>query len=560
MARKSRKNIQQENQALGSVATTSPAWVYARISKDSDKAEDSIDNQMAICHEYINNNNELVHAGAFTDLGYTGTDFDRPGYSEMIAGILCGDVKCVVVKDLSRLGRTYIEVGELLFDTFVQYGIRFVSVNDRYDSFADDAGRKKLLILFKNLVNHMYSKDLGKKIRSAHAAKKQRGELAGVPPYGYKRGEDGKTLALDGDAAEIVKRVFDLRIIGESASSISQMLTREGIPSPQSRRYQLGEISHEKYSGRIVWNVGMISKMLKNEAYAGVVVQNKYNCNGKRHMMLPEDQWVRHEGKHQPIISREQFDEVQKLMRESAEKYKRGKSDPYPENKYTGKIYCTRCGHAALREDGGAKGRIKFYYRCRHCNYDLRSELGLSKTRRLSLVLLDELVIATIRKYMDALVRFDDLNEMLSVHDPLKEKRTQLMRDRGKQEKTINGYEQTLSAAYTHHLGGLLDLREYELVRKQVENEKMQAEVRLSKLKKEQLRYDNKALLENPWLVKYREFRSCNTPTKEMVQSLIKRVNLTPLTNDVEIEFNFIDELAELQHILFESEVTASVR
>jgi len=550
MARKSRKPAQSENRVEIKPAVSFLAWIYARISKDSDSADDSIENQIAICREYIDADNELTLGGEFTDLGYTGTDFDRPGYSEMMAGILCGDVKCVVVKDLSRLGRTYIEVGELLFDTFVQYGIRFVSVNDRYDSFADDAGRKKLLILFKNLVNHMYSKDLGRKIRSSHSAKKQRGELAGLPPYGYKRGDDGITLALDGDAAEIVKRVFNMRQAGESANSIAKQLTREGIPSPQSRRYQLGQVSHEKYSGRIVWNIGMVSKMLSCETYTGTLVQGKYNCNGKRHTLLPSDKWIRHENKHPAIISREQFEAVQKLKEETAEKYKKSTGDPLIENAYAGKIICTRCGKTAKRFSGGKRSRVQYYYCCRHCDYDLKDEHSLTRTPKLSLAMLDAVVMKTIQHYMDALIQFDDLAETLSRNDPLKERRALIAKDAKKLEKTVNDYENTLSTAYTHHLSGLLDFREYELIRAKMEREKQEAETRLKLIKGEQAKHENKSILENQWLVKYRAFRACEAPTKEMVQTLIGRIMLTPLSNEIEIVFNFTDEFEELKQII----------
>lgn len=166
MARKSRKHPNTEG-VFSTNAIIPSAWIYARISNENEHAETSIDNQIAICKNHINTINDLTFGGVFTDLGYSGTNMERPGYSNMMAEILCGRVKCVVAKDLSRLGRTYIEVGELLFDTFIQYGVRFISVNENYDSFSDDAVRKKLFVLFKNLINHMYSLDLKKKIRAS---------------------------------------------------------------------------------------------------------------------------------------------------------------------------------------------------------------------------------------------------------------------------------------------------------------------------------------------------------------------------------------------------------
>ena len=560
MARKSRKLAPSEDCAIQTVVSI-PAWVYARISQDSDRADDSIDNQIAICKEFIHSGSELSLGGVFTDLGYSGTDFERPGYADMMAGILCGDIKCVVVKDLSRLGRTYIEVGELLFDTFVQYGIRFVSVNDHYDSFSDDAGRKKLLILFKNLINHMYSRDLGKKIKSAHAAKKKRGEPAGLPPYGYRHDANGKRLVICAGEAEVVRQIFDMRQGGESASGISKSLNQQGVPSPQNRRYQLGEIGHDNFSKRIVWSAGLVSRILHNETYTGALFQGKYDCSGKKHILLPRERWIAHENTHDAIISKEQFDEVSRLLDEAAEKYKKTGATVHKENQYSGVIFCSRCGKVATRTDGGHIGKkTSYYYACYHCIQDIKHEQGLKRGAKMPLTRLDAVVMETLHKHMDALVRFDDLAEMLSKSDPLKQKRASLTKERAKLEKTANESERNLSAAYTHHLEGLLDLREYELVRVKIENDKAEAEARLSGIKAELTKYDAKAALENQWLVKFRAFRDCETPTKEMIQTLVKRITLVPMSNEVSIELNYTDSYEELQEIVRESVVAANVQ
>ena len=560
MARKSRK-LTQTNEVIVQAAAAIPAWVYARISLDSERADDSIDNQIAICKEFIHSGGELALGGVFTDLGFSGTDFERPGYADMMAGILCGDVKCVVVKDLSRLGRTYIEVGELLFDTFVQYGIRFVSVNDHYDSFADDAGRKKLLILFKNLVNHMYSRDLGKKIKSAHAAKKKRGEPAGLPPYGYRHGADKKRLAICPEEAEVVRQIFDMRESVESASSISKLLNQRDIVTPQNRRFQLGEISSDIFAKRIAWTPSLVSRILHNETYTGALIQGKYACNGKKKSLLPKDKWIVHEDMHDAIISKEQFEAVGRLLEVSTEKYKHIGDIPYVENRYSRLIHCSRCGKVATRTDGGHRGKnIHYYYCCRHCLNDLKHEQGLERGTKIPLAKLDSIVMETLQQHMDTLVQFDELEEILSNSDPLKQKRASLTKERARLERVIGKSEHNLSAAYTHHLEGLLDLREYEIVRIKIENDKSESEARLAQIKTEQAKYDVKNTLENQWLVKYRAFRDCETPTREMIQTLIRRIELVPMTNEISIELNYTDSFEELREILLESGVAENER
>jgi DNA invertase Pin-like site-specific DNA recombinase len=553
VARKSRKPGQAEDSAVKAAFAPTPAWIYARISNDSERAEDSIDNQVALCKDYIRSCSELTLNGVFTDLGYSGTNFERPGYSGMMASILCGDIKCVVVKDLSRLGRTYIEVGELLFDTFVQRGVRFVSVNDSYDSFADDAGRKKLLILFKNLVNHMYSRDLGKKIKSAHNVKKQRGEAAGVAPYGYRKNRKEKRLDVCPEEAEVVKRIFALRLQGESVMNISRILNRGGVPSPQNRRYNAGEAYNEMFAKRIVWTPGLVSRLLHSETYTGALVQGIYACNGKKKTRLPKELWIIHENKHEAIISKEQYKAVALLMEKSAEKYKHTNLQEHVENRYSGIITCSRCGKTVIRSESRVREPILYYYACPHCVSELKHERGIKRGAKMPLKKLDAIIMETLRKHMDALVHFDNLAEILAQSDPLKQKRALLKKESARLEKSVSDAERNISSAYAHHMSGLLDLREYGLVRAKVEREQGEVKARLTQIKSELAKYDAKNVMDNQWLVKYRDFRDCETPTKDMVQALVRRIVLTPLTNELEIKLNYMDSFEDLRKLLLES-------
>jgi DNA invertase Pin-like site-specific DNA recombinase len=227
------------------------AHIYARISNNSERSENSIENQIAVCEDFIRRHGGLGYGGVFIDLGYSGTNFKRPGFGQMMAGILTGEVKCLMVKDLSRLGRSYIEVGELLFDTLMQNNVRFISVNDDYDSFCDEASRKKLLILFKNLVNHAYSRDLSRKIKSALDAKKKRGEPLGPAPYGYRYDTESKRLVAVPEQIEIIRIIFEKRQKGMNLSGIARYLNEKGIDSPK----------------KVAWSAAYIGKVLKNRVY-----------------------------------------------------------------------------------------------------------------------------------------------------------------------------------------------------------------------------------------------------------------------------------------------------
>jgi DNA invertase Pin-like site-specific DNA recombinase len=552
MARTSRKNRPDEIEAPKIIIYDT--WGYTRISVDGERSEDSIENQTAIIKDFVSDKPDLHLRGVISDLGFTGRDFDRPGYAELLEGIKRGDVGCVVVKDLSRVGRTYIETVELLFDVFPAYNVRFISVNEKYDSFADDAARMKLLILVKSLLNQMYSNDLGKKIRSAHDAKKRRGELSGMPPYGYKRGNDGITLAFDGDAAEIVKRVFDMRLQGMSVCGIAKHLIAQGIPSPQKRRYQMGKVTHEKFSGRIVWNAGMVSKMLQNETYTGTLVQGKYNCDGKRHTMLPKDQWIRHEGKHPAIIGREQFDAVQELMKETAAKYTHRKRGALPENKYSGKIFCSRCGKAVTRAPGGSKNLL-FYYYCRQCDNDIKAEQGLTKISKLSQATLDAAVLGTLRNQIKILLDFERLSGKLAASDTHGQRRAALKRDLARWEKIFNNADRKLSAAYTHYLDGILGSREFTLIRTEIEADKKEAGAKAERAKSDLRKYGEMAARHEYWRKAYADFTAAGETSRELIQLLVNRIQLTPITNELHIIMNYRDELEEYRGLLTGSAV-----
>jgi DNA invertase Pin-like site-specific DNA recombinase len=554
MARKSRYKQNTENNISAKVKIL-PAWIYARISKENDHAEDSIDNQISFCKDYIHAQNNLIFEDIFTDLGYSGGNFERPGYADMIAGILLGTIKCVVVKDLSRLGRSYIDVGELVFDTFVQHKIRFISINDNYDSFADGANRKKLHLMFRNIMNQAYRLDLSRKIKSTLILKKKRGEPLGLPPYGYLLSEDKKRLEIDGEAAEIVKMIFAMRLQGKGVYSIANYLNQNDIPSPQHHRHQLSGATQEKLSERIIWTGNSVSRILCNDTYIGSLIQGKYAYNGIRYTRVPKGDWINKENTHSAIISKDQFDAVARMIQKSVIKYKQKNRGAVEENRYLGKIFCSRCGKSVMRSENRQSVISSFYYSCRNCSNELKQKNGLKKASNLSLAKLDIIVMEILSKCMDLLPQVENSIEALSKSDLFRQKRAKIARNRTNYEMTMSDYETLLVAAYTHHLTGLLDIEEYKFARDKFTSDKINAETRLAQLTIEQAKYDINHIKNNLWLIQYGKFRNCSTPTKEMIQTLIKRITITPLSNEVHIELNFMDCFEELRKIIQECKV-----
>jgi hypothetical protein len=427
----------------------------------------------------------------------------------------------------------------LLFDTFPAHGVRYVSINDDYDSFADDAGRKKLLVLFKNLVNQIYAADVRKKMRSVIDMKFQRGEFVGVPPYGYALSADKKYLEISPDATAIVRRIFDMRLNGLGIYAISDRLTRDGIPTPKRRR---------------AWDASTIGKILRNETYLGILIQNKRRPDG----VLPPEQWIVHENAHPAIVARDVFDEVQRVRQAINSKLNVKPRKPLPENRYAGKIFCSVCvKRATVFNCGSLTGNLR-YYGCRDCHREIKIRTGQTATRKTPSSALDAALSATLRKQMETLVNFERIAEELAASDTLRSKTDELRREKSRLEKAGSEADRMLTTAYTHHLEGLLDFKEYELVRAKVEQDKLETIARLVKAESELRRHDVHTARENAWLKEFGAFRDFETPTKALIQALVKAIHITPIDNDIQIELNYMDAFDELCALKRESGANAN--
>lgn len=296
---------------------------YTRLSKeDGDKEEsDSINNQKALIQHYAESHPELRLVKHYSDDGYTGVNFNRPGFQEMLEGIKNGQINCIVVKDLSRFGRNYIEVGRYIERIFPALGIRFIAINDNYDSLYNNSSSDQLLLPFKNLINDAYSRDISVKVRSNLDVKRRQGDFVSPSvPYGYKRLETDKNkLAIDEPAANIVRLIFAKRIEGQSNQQIAALLNQMKVPTPI--RYKQESGSHAKTAFQVYstpkWYGTTVRRILENEIYTGTMVQGKtYRPNYKirKPVARPQKDWFRKEGTHEAIISRNDFDLVHNIL------------------------------------------------------------------------------------------------------------------------------------------------------------------------------------------------------------------------------------------------------
>lgn len=356
---------------------------YVRLSvEDSGKGTpDSIENQRALVLDYIKSQPDMELHALYCDNGETGVNFERPGFEKLLEDLKNGSADCVVVKDLSRFGRNYIETGNYLERVFPFLGVRFVAVTDHFDTLFAERSGDGYIIPLKNLINHIYAKDISQKSGSALIAKQKNGEFLGTyAAYGYQKDPENKTaIMVDPETAPIVQDIFRWRSQGISLAGIVRRLTDLRIPSPSRYRYEKGIVKDKRYAAS-PWRVRTIKIMLENQVYLGHMVQGRVRESlfaGQKQKVLPREEWTIVRNTHEAIIDNDLFDRVQKITREAAEAYKRkqGKFEQVPEteNLLKGLIYCGDCGtplarykYVRINKQKEPKCHVWYSFRCPH--------------------------------------------------------------------------------------------------------------------------------------------------------------------------------------------------
>ena len=344
------------------------ACIYARLSKeDKEKQEsESITNQIQMIKSYVSNTNDINITMTKIDDGYTGSNFNRPSFKEMIEEIKKGTINCIIVKDFSRFGRNFIDSAKYIEKIFPMLNVRFISINDNYDSLKENE-ENNLIIPFKNLINDAYVKDISIKVKSQKNMKMKNGEFIGsFTTYGYLKDPNNKgKLIVDMVASEIVKEIFNLKIKGYSNKKIADKLNENGVLSPMEHKKYIGVnfSTNFKKNDKAKWGAVTITRILKNKIYTGVLEQGKTTTiNHKINLKLKKDEkdWYVIENNHPPIISKEIFERVQKLLLKDTR--------TAPKNdivyNFSGIIFCGDCGRSMVRKNCGTKENPNYHFIC----------------------------------------------------------------------------------------------------------------------------------------------------------------------------------------------------
>lgn len=523
---------------------------YIRISyaEDKSKESDSVANQKKLIEDFVAQNPDIELVDEKIDDGYSGVIFDRPAFKEMMDDIRAGKINCVIVKDLSRLGREYIETGRYLRRIFPTYGVRFIAINDHIDTLKDSGD--DLAVSLKNIINDAYSRDISVKTRSALAAKRRNGDYIGAcTVYGYRKTEENKNrLVIDEYAARVVQDIFRMKIDGASAAKIAEELNRIGVLSPIEYKKHNG-LPHPKggYADKedAKWSATTVIRILQDETYTGTLVQGKkstHNHKIKKLIDKPADEWARTEDAHDFIIRRNDFDLVQRIMHLDT----RTSPDESKVYLFSGILICGCCGNRMTRKVNTYQGNKYTYYYCR-----TGKKNGCDAPVMIKETDLIDFVLQLTKAHIKNIISLDELlNDMNAAHISrgLVKKYTAQIRENENQLEQVRQFKSTL---YEKFVSGFISGEEYKYMKAQYTEDSGRLEAANASLRQELENVTNNTSERLKWVEHFKRYEGLEELDRKVVIHLIQSIRVIGKSM-YDITFNFDDEYKKALMLLAE--------
>lgn len=549
MARTSKKK--QRNEELTANKKPSGIYsvgIYARLSVDADERKnESIETQIEIAKAFMKEQDDMLLFDCYTDIGKTGTNFEREGFERMMRDVRMRKIDCIIVKDLSRFGRNHIETGNYMEKIFPFMGVRFIAVTDHFDSMNLSGQNETLSVNLKNLVNEMYARDIAVKVKSSRQAKWEQGSYTGgIPPYGYRTGweQDKKCLFIEETTSDIVKKIFDLFLSGKSMKEIVCWLYEEKIVRPKEY-HKTGHVYCQDGETLQQWSKGTVKMILTNPVYMGCLVQGRTCGKGyrmrDRHDIDPED-WSIKEHTHEAIISEDLFFKAaERFERSSVYCNRRGysKKIPIEEDIYADVLYCGDCGSKMKRITAvktlGSKDRIRTYsYNCPKAD---RIDSKKCVTKSITLSSLNHLVKEAIRQEFSlSAMRQKDLVE--SNHREAEQLKAKWQEERLALEKTTEHMAKLASEQYLKYRMGEMDADHFMQMKEENKKKAASYEKRREDLAEKLRAIDHATARKNHFLRALVKGDEKSGLTAEAVRTLIHRIEVYP-DHRVKVIFTF---------------------
>lgn len=542
--------------------------LYERLSRDDELEgeSNSIVNQKKILEEYASKNNltNIIH---FTDDGISGTQFDRPGFMEMMNGVNTGNIGCIIVKDMSRLGRDYLKVGQCM-EILRQKGVRLIAINDNVDSFY----REDDFTPFRNIMNEWYARDTSRKIQSTFRSKGESGKhTASTPPYGYIKDEKDKDKwVVDEKAAEIVRRIFNLTMDGAGPYKIAKILEADKIDIPAYHQQKMGYGLHQsknfKYPYR--WCSSTIASILKKKEYLGHTVnfKTRKHFKDKKSKYVSEDKWLIFENTHEAIIDQETFDNVQRI-RGNVKRYPDGWGEYHP---LTGLMYCADCGSKMYVHRTNNYKNIPYYV----CSNYKKVPCGTlcPSAHRIKAEVVLNLIQETLKDIKNYL---DEDNEVFtrSIQNEMEEKeKVEIEKQRVRlinNKSRIQELERLMCRIYEDMILEKIPSSRYEILNSQYETEQRALSKEIEDLDLAISRYEKETDKTRKFISLISRYENFDELTNTMINEFVEKIIIherdrkgsQTSKQKIEIYFNFIgnyevpkEELSEEERLKLEEE------
>lgn len=526
------------------------AALYIRLSvEDTNTASVSIETQRMMMEDFIDQHPEIVGYELYIDNGLTGRHFDRPAFQAMLNDIELGRVNCVITKDLSRLGRNCIDTGYYIEKYFLMRGVRYIAINESFDTAEHPDGDTGLMVPILNMLNEAFSRDIGRKVKASCDQRMDAGDyIGGRPPYGYCKAPDNcRKLLVDPESASVVQMIFAWAAEGMALNDIVVQLNEAKILTPSRYAASRGIIAHEKLMSDH-WQTRTVGKLLSTELYTGDMVQGKTVSVDRKQQHSDPKNWVRIPNTHEAIISHDLFDAVQAIRAAAAQKWTAKPAVSYTENILKCKIFCGHCGKSLHRQ----RSHDKYRYRCisndRIAKGACAGKVYLPETE------LFETILTILHQESEAIAGQSPLTGRAeaALCSQRKDLQRQLAQERGASD-TGKGYFRTL---YESMASGVITTQEYKAMKAEYEEKIKQAAVSARTLERRIAQVDQELRQVRQLPSTGREIAQSDKLTAPLVEQFIDRITVYD-AQTVEIRFRFEDVFALVKEVCGHGGITA---
>lgn len=506
--------------------------IYIRLSKEDEEKEkysesESVQNQRTLLMQYIKEN-KFNFVAEYVDDGVSGTSFDRPAFNKMIDDIEACKINMVITKDLSRLGRNYVQSGYYTETYFPEHNVRYIAILDNIDTALDSANND--IAPFKSILNEMYAKDTSKKINSVLQSKRNNGEYLGTAPYGYKKDPENKYhLVIDEEAAEVVRTIFRMFLEGYGTMQIADYLSEQKIPIPSDYNKRNRGNKSITYG---LWAQSTVRFILSNEIYTGTVVQGKrkkVSFKSKKFVDVPEENWIRKEDMHETIISKDEFKRVSRLLEET-------KGSRVVQNDYLfkGLLKCFDCkGYIGIRSPD-KNGNI--YGRCQR--YGRYGKFDICSPHNFNYQVFEENMLQVLKEVCRQYSDKKRLEEIAKNSKSKQDKEMDLKNKLKTYNTEIEKQNRKLELLYEDRLSEIITVESYIENANKIKSEIIDLQNRIKEINNE-LNGEESKNNKNERLDKLvDEFLNMESPTKEIIREFIERIEIHS-DKQVDIYFNF---------------------